>query len=483
MPLATAEQSRASTVVSPSRARIFGYSLGEGAASISLNGISAFAMLYYSQVLGVPASLVGIALGITVFWDAISDPVMGYVSDCTRSRFGSRLPYVVAGGFLLAVSFFLLWVVPAWFETTTGMFIAVLGLNLAVRTASTILLVPYTALGFEMCQTYLDRSTVQGVRYFVNMITNLVFVAIAWMVFFPDSIGEDGQRIDGTLVKSNYLLMSSVLSVALLLFVLGSVWATRIYAIDNRGAPTEGKQLSNFFKLMSMILRDRIAWIVFGFYGFAQFGMMVTSQLQMYTYVFFMEFRPIEKTFVHGAGMVAFALGSLVLPFFVDRIDKKRTAYVGVCAGMIGNLGLAALFSTGILPPRTLIDVFGLEVPIGVVLFGLGQALWWGGCGMLTPLATSMIADISNLDQRRSGMNRDGSYSALFSFSLKAAASVGLLVTGIVVPLSGIVPEATTQTPEASSLMALLTFLIGPVTLVAAFLVVRTYPLDRKSVE
>ncbi len=93
---------------SVSRIKIFGYALGDGAVSITMTGVSNFAMLYYTQILGLGAVYAGIALSITMFWDAITDPAMGHITDNTRTRFGRRVPYMVLGGIAMALSFFLL---------------------------------------------------------------------------------------------------------------------------------------------------------------------------------------------------------------------------------------------------------------------------------------------------------------------------------------------------------------------------------------
>lgn len=85
---------------------IYGYALGEGAVSLSMNGIANFGMLFYTQVLGLGPKYAGLALSVTLIWDAISDPIMGHITDNTRSRFGRRHPYMITGGLLLAVSFF-----------------------------------------------------------------------------------------------------------------------------------------------------------------------------------------------------------------------------------------------------------------------------------------------------------------------------------------------------------------------------------------
>jgi GPH family glycoside/pentoside/hexuronide:cation symporter len=459
--------------------RIFGYALGEGAVSITMNGIANFAMLYYTQVLGLGAGYAGLALSITLLWDALTDPVMGHLTDNTRTRFGGRLPYMLVGGAALAVSFYLLWSVPPQFHTPVAVFWCILVVNLVVRTAVTIFLVPYTALGFEICPEYADRSRLQGVRYGFNMFVNLIFGAFAWTLFFKDRTAPDGARIDGTTILGNYLTMAAVLSAATLALVLLCAVFTWRYARDNRGQHLPGNSLAAFRADMTSILTNRLAWTVFGFFACAQLGMLMTSQIQMFTYVLYMEFNETQKTAVHGAGMIAFALGSLSLVRLSRYYDKKPCGYAAGLVCVAGGLGLLLVFGTGWLDRGAVLNVGGLTIPLAVIVFGFLQSLWWGGCGMLVPLATSMIADLADLDYRRTGVLKDGSYAAVFSFVVKAAAAGGMFITGRLVDWSGFVAGADKQTAGALDNIAIMTFVCGPLTVLAALFVLRHYPVDR----
>jgi len=460
-----------------STARILGYALGEGATSITINGISNFAMLYYTQVLGLGAVAAGIALSISLIVDAVVDPVMGHITDNTRTRYGARLPYILWGGIALAITFLLVWLLPGW--TKSALFICVLGTNLAVRLAMTVFGIPYNALGFEICPEYEDRSRLQGIRMAFNQAVNLLFGAMAWSMFFRDQTGPGGARIDGTTIAGNYMNMGIVLAVFALILVLLCVAATRFSGKDNRGAHLEGNTLGAFWKDLTGILCDRVAWYVFGFFSIAQFAMLVVSQIQMFTYVFFMKLPADAKTMVHGGGMVAFGIGAILQSWLTQRMDKKTAGYIGMIASMAGGLSLFVIFMGGLLKPESSFSLGGLAIPIGFIAFAFGQALWWGGCGIMTPLAMSMVADLSEINFLKTGVLKDGSYGAFFTFILKACMSVGLLVTGWVVDWSGIVSGAATQTPEAAFNIAVITFLSGPVLVVLSFLILRKYPVDR----
>jgi glycoside/pentoside/hexuronide:cation symporter, GPH family len=467
---------------------IIAYATGEGAYSVSYNGISAFALLFYVQVLGLSGKWAGIALSITMLWDAVSDPIMGHITDNTRSRYGRRHPYILAGGFFLAAAFFFLWSVPGIVKGPQAIFWYLLGMNFIVRTASTIFGVPYAALGFEICTDYEERAKLQSVRYISNMTTNLLFTAGGWMLFFGDRKEAAGRVVDGTMLEANYRRMGLVLSLAIVGLILVCYFSTRKYAVDSRSRPDiSGNSLKAFFLDMRDILRDRLAVSVYAFFGVASLGMLLVSQVQMFTYRFYMDFPDFLKTIVHGSGMVGFAVGSLVATPLVRRLDKKPAAAVGVALNVAGNVLLYVFFIGGILAPQASLRlpeslplIGGRMLPLAALVFALGQAMYWAGNGLMAPIAISMIADISEINKHRTGILKDGSYSAFFSFFNKAASSLGLLITGLVLDWAGIVPEAASQTPAASKNVARLTFIFGPVFALLALLIMLTYPVNRQ---
>lgn len=467
----------------PSLPRIFGYAAGEGVVSITMNGISTFAMLYCTLVLGLSAAHAGFALSISMFWDAITDPAMGHITDNTRTRFGRRHPYLVAGGFLTALFFTSLWLLPGASSDSTILFWLVLLITILVRTSITVYMVPFVALGFELCPNYESRSRLQGIRYFVNQGINFIFSSLALVLFFRDQKAADGTRIDGTTIAENYLHLGLTMGLVILILGTTCIFCTVRYAQDNRGQTVQGNSLAAFRDDLLAILRDRLAWYVFGFLLLAQLGMMLTSQTQMFTYVFFMELEAIEKTIVHGGGAIAFSLGALSLTRLVKLLDKKPVGFLAMALSASGGFFLLAFFSTGLVTPDARIVFLGFDLPYGVGLFAIGQWMWWGGCGVLVPLATSMVADLSELNYLRTGILKDGGYASVFSFFLKTAASLGLFLTGWIVTWAGIESQAEIQTPSAIRNIALLTFLCGPATILLSFLVLRNYPVTRSYME
>jgi GPH family glycoside/pentoside/hexuronide:cation symporter len=467
----------------PSR-DLWAYASGEGATSITMNGMGNFALLFYTQIMGMSPEIVGIALFLATFWDAITDPLMGTITDRTNSRFGRRHPYMLVGGVLVCVAFVALWFIPESFRGEKVLFGYLLGLNIIVKTAFTVFVVPYTALGFEMCKAYDDRARLQGIRYGFNMFMNILFGGFAWMLFFPEVTAADGSIIDGTKVEAIYLNMGVILGIVSLLLVLFCVYATYKYAekgdalkantVEDDGLAGHAKA---FIHDLKDVYSDKLVWFVFGFFGLAQFSMMVVSQVQMFTYIEYMEFTAAQKTFVHTGGMLGFAVGSLGLGSMVKRWDKKKTGIVAMVISSAGGLGLFAVFTGGLLDPQANVGGF----PLAVAVFGVLQMLWWGGCGIIVPLATAMIADLSEVKKWQTGEVTEGRYAAGFSFFLKLANSLGLLVTGFILKSVGYISGAEAQAPAAINNLAVTTFIAGPILMAVSFFVLRFYPITHES--
>jgi glycoside/pentoside/hexuronide:cation symporter, GPH family len=192
------------------------YGSGECANSLVMNSVFAFAMLYYTKALHLDPSWAGLAMSVSVLWEAFTEPVIGHLSDNTRSRWGRRHPYMMAGGLIMAACSCLMWAVPAGFRSSQlGLFWYLVLLNLCLRAGLTLFCVPYLALGFELCTDYQGRSRIQSIRHIFNMAANLAGPALAWSIFFQD---RDGIR--GTTMAENYFRMGVAFSLATFLFVV-----------------------------------------------------------------------------------------------------------------------------------------------------------------------------------------------------------------------------------------------------------------------
>ena len=386
----------------------------------------------------------------------------------------------------MAICFYFLWAVPEFFRNVSFLFWYLVIINLFLRTATTIFFVPYVALGFEICTDYFERSKLQGVRVGFNMALNLIGPAMAWAIFFKDRVGEES-----TSVESNFVNMGTTFSIAMLIFVFMIVFSTKKYAKDSRkNLGIVGNDLSHLYKDLKDTILDRHPRTIFIFILIAGIGFVFVACLQMYIYVYFMKFSSMQKSFVHGSGMIGAGAGALVSSLLVRVFDKKATVCMGAILSIICNLSLAFIFSTGLLPTDLVYDLsdkasflVGYSVPVSMICFTILQALYWSGWGIMLSVSSSMMADVSEVNMHKTGVTKDGSYAAMFSFVIKAATSLGILLSGFCLSWVGFISGSETQSPEAINGLAMITFIGGAAISIMSIIAIAKYSINKEYME
>lgn len=452
--------------------------MGEGASSLTMNGIAGFAMLYYTQALGLPFAQAGIAFSVASFWDAVVDPAIGHLSDNTHTRWGRRQPYILIGGILLAVTFYYLWAVPAFISQHGLLFVYALTVNLLIRTSFALFSVPYVALGFEICTDYHQRSQVQGARIAFNMLANLCGPALAWSLFFPDS--KVAGAPEATSVVSNFLHMGLAFAIATVAFTLVVVLTTRHHITDTRGVVTgTGNSFGAFLGDFRQIIGDRYLQPIVIFVCIGLIGAVFVATLQMYLYVYFMHLTALQKTIIHGGGMILCGSGALVGVKLERKFDKKHAVCIGAGIAAVADMTAGVVFLTGLLKPASAWVIAGHSLPIGVIVFGGCDMLNWFGIGLYSSLANSMIADVAEVNELESGVRKDGGYAAIFAFLTKLVLSVAVFISSACLAWVGFVNGSDQQTPTALRWLVLLTFGLGSLFAGLVIPIALRYPITR----
>ena len=460
------------------------YGVGECANSLVMNGVFGFAMIFLTKALGLNPAWAGVAMAVSVVWEAVFEPIMGHISDNTRSRWGRRHPYMIVGGIMMAFSSYMIWFVPEIFRSSQ---LSILGyvivINMVLRTGLTMFFIPYMALGFEMCSDYHGRAKIQSIRQIFNMAANFAGPALAWSIFFHD------QGVRSTTVAANYLHMGTAFAISTAVFVLIVVVFTFQWHEDTRHAVREAKAgwVKGFLVDMKQILRDPNPRWVFVFVFVVCAGMVLVSSLQIFVYDDYMKFSAIEKSIAHGATMVGMAFGAFFSVGLAKKFDKRNTVLFGGLVSVLANLALGCLFVTGLVPQDASWNMAGHVVPMALCLFVPLHAAYWLGNGVMLPIANAMMADVSGIYQLHSGINKDGAYSSVFSLSMRMAISLSLMASGFCLDLIGYkVPkgaQAVSQSPEANWRLGAVTFVLGAFICLLSLLAIRKYPLTRSLLE
>jgi Na+/melibiose symporter-like transporter len=424
-----------------STATILAFGVGNAAEGVKTTVYGSFVLFYYQQVLGVSGSLAGLALAISVFFDAITDPIVGQVSDRVNSRWGRRHPYIAAATIPLALSFFLLFNPPANLSGEAT-FIWLLCFAVMARISLTFYEVPHMALGAEMASDYHQRTTLFTVAAGFRVIFGLAITFFAYRFLFPTTTQFD----PGLLNPQGYFYLGAlcgiVIIVALLLCVLGTK-----HQIPHLMKAEAGQSITatGAFKDMLRLFKNiSFRAVVLGLFFFMLI-VNIEQGLSPYTAVHFWGLAT-EKISLFPVAQLAGAIIALPVIQACTRRYDKRNCLIAVTAIYFVNVNL---FICGRLFFPSLFPENGSPLILAFVLtyyFFVGFV----GISILTTI-NSMIADVADEYASTSGIRREGSFYAARSFAGKSAGAIGLFLTGVLLDLIrfpesaelGSVPEDT----------------------------------------
>jgi glycoside/pentoside/hexuronide:cation symporter, GPH family len=403
------------------------YLTGEFAFALAINGLSSFALLYYTGVVGLSPALAGLALAIGVFWEAATQPLTGYLSDRTQSRYGSRHPWMAVGGFLIVVGFYLLWNAVLFAgDGDWAKFGYLLACNLIVRTGLTLFVVPFIALGFEMTPTYDGRTKLQSLRVVINEVGNFAGPAMAWSLFFYDRKGPDGRILPGTQFAESFSTMGLASTVAIAISVLVLLIGTRRLAVNCRSSNVTLKKGAGFWRDARATLFDPYGRWIFGFVLIAQVSMVVVGSLQVYLYDDLLRLVSQQKTVAAAAFIIACGLGAALSGWLAERLDKRPTALAGL---------FVSVCATAVLGVATFLGYFAAGGQSAFVVFVAVISLYWAGSGVVLAMGPAMIGDVAELRHTQAGESHEGSYSAMLTLCMRVALALGLILTGWILQL------------------------------------------------
>jgi Na+/melibiose symporter-like transporter len=413
------------------------YSIG-GAGYGVLYNAHYFVLIYYSQVLGLDPGLAGLAVGIGLVFDAITDPLIGYLSDGTRSRWGRRHPWLFSSILPLGASFYFLWNPPGFIEGNTLLFAWLVVCNVSMRTALTMFLVPAYAIVAELTSDYDDRTRLlTGFHVLYAVFTNgmSVLMYAIWLVpteEITDGIMNPAGYQDAGLFGTVIIVMSVlVFSIGLRRFI------PRLK--ENRIDKPLG--LGQFFRQVADVFRSASARVVVmgGVLYYAGTGTYVA--LWVYIYSYFWEFTSEQISII----VIPMALAAVFLPPAMARWgvgrEKRTVAIVGMLGAMAINVIPISLRLLDLFPENGTEALFWIMFAAGFFetnLFLVFDISW-----------RSMIADLAEQTELDTGRRNEGVISSTITFATKCADALGTLIAGILLTLIAFPTEtAVGEVPE-----------------------------------
>ncbi len=398
-------------------------SIPEGMKNWAFN---TFALLYYNQVLGVEAYLVSAALMVALFFDAVTDPIVGAYSDRLRTRWGRRHPLMLVAAIPLGLSMY------AVFNPLNGLselqlFVWLLVFSVLTRGFMTLYFVPWAAMGVELSEDYHERTSVMAYRYAIGW-----FVGVSASVFVFNFIMVDtkldGKSIAGQLNPAAYsdfaLLCGALMAIGALLCVV-----LMLREIPYLRQPTERMPRYSFKQTYSDItialqnsqLRLKFVCILLA----STVGGAMTN-LMIYMQTFFWGFQSEDM-----AWMALSSVGALlvfpVLPAIQKRWDKKHILIFCYLLLPAKGVLLVSLRFLDVLPANgdplllALIVLQGMTTVFLLVLSGI--------------ISASIAGELLDDQELRTGLRQEGVFSSVVFFAEKSMTGVGIMIGGLVLTL------------------------------------------------
>jgi glycoside/pentoside/hexuronide:cation symporter, GPH family len=423
----------------------FSYALP--AYALAIIGIPVYVYIpkFYTDVVGVNVILLGYILFSVRIFDAVTDPVIGYLSDRTRTRFGRRRPYIALGSIFTAFTMIMLFNPPdatPSFETLWfGVFIYALFLFW------TIVTVPYESLGPEITFDYKERISLFGMRDGFLLAGTLA--AVATPAFIQWIFGLSGDSAD----ERTKFFWISMLYAPLL---IGTAWWC-VFVIKE--LHPQQKKRTGFFPGIRQVTHNRPFIILLIAYTISAVGNNLPATLILF-YVQYVLQSNLADLFL----LLYFVTGIIFLPgwiFIARRIGKKFAWLVSMT---INTGAFTGVFFLG--PGDALI--YGILVILSGVGFGASLAI-----------PSAIQADVIDYDEFLTGERREGQYIGLWSISKKLAAAVGIGAGLSILGLAGYTPNVE-QTPTVQLVLRTLYALVPSLCNLLAIIVALAYPINEK---
>ncbi|TSB01770.1 MFS transporter [Sphingorhabdus contaminans] len=441
------------------------HGLGSVAYGVKDNGFSVFLLIFYNQVLGIEAGIVGTVIMAALIFDAFADPIIGELSDRTQSKWGRRLPWLYASAIPLGIIWMLLWHPPEMDQTGTVIWLfctAVLA-----RTLVSMCEVPSIALVPELTADYDERTRLMRYRFLFGWAGGLLILIFAYGIFFTgpkgvsDPAGYDAYSLCGALMMAGAVLISA----------LGQhKWV----AAQSPPAP-RGAGLRHALTEVKATLSNRaFLWLT----SAALFGLInqgITFALSNYQLAFLWQLEQMQMLYyallLFGTVIIAF----IIVPPLSGRLGKKNAAILLAILSLAFNSAMYLGWLIDLVPGAP--DNPSILYMFSFLIVSNGAAV---GMMMLT---SSMMADVVEASQQETGRRSEGLFFAGYFFMQKCAVGIGTFFAGMILTFANFPQDAVPGKVDASVLDGLaLYYMVALATLgIIGILILRHFPISRES--
>ena len=417
--------------------------------------------------LGMNPALVGLLGALPRLTDAITDPLMGYISDHTKSRWGRRRPYIFAGAIVAGILYVALWQLPESRTESFYFWYFLIG-SILFYGAYTVFATPWVALGYELTPDYNERTRLMGVQNFIGQLAYVISPWFLWIMTNQNWFADQMAGAKGLALGVGITAVAlGVLPAIFLRERLNEVAAAEVDAAD--GGHGLVHSLKDFFHGLKVTISSRpfLKLCVATFLVFN--GFILISSFQFYVIIYYVfggdQLLGSQYAGYAGtAGAVSNFVAIVLVTWLGTRIGKRRAFFVSTGISVFGYVLKWFCYNP---------DIPWLVVlPAPFMAFGLA--------GLFT-LMGSMIADVVDADELETHQRREGMYGSIFWWVVKLGMAAALAGGGVLLNATGFDVElGGAQTDQAIVLMRLFDAFIPALTSVIAIWAVASYGITEQ---
>lgn len=444
-----------------------GYGVGDMANGLALASTAFYLLFYLTNVVRLSPELAGAALMVGRLWDAITDPVMGWITDRTNTRWGKRRPYLLFGAIGYGASFFLLWTIPA-FSSEAMTFLYVALILILFNTLMTVVFIPYQTLTASMTNDYNERTSLTGYRMVLSQIAFLIGATVPAIIVGWNSTPA-AQELLGRLPfaeawgswagsdRQGYFLFAALF----MLLIVAAVWTsfafTREEISNEEPQQLSGSPLGYVRELIKLVSTNRIFRCSLLIKLLSTCAATIVSAKLQY-YVTYVLGRQEDFSSIIGSLFVA---AIFAIPFWVwlsKRLGK-------IIAYQIGSYGYCIVLFVLLVSGK---DASGFIFPIAVAAGVFHSA------ALLIPW--TIIPDVVEVDEYNQGIRREGLLYGGTTFAYKLGSGLSIFIAGLVLASLGFDPDSASSEDLTSGI--LLSVTVIPIGLfLLSILAARRYEL------
>ena len=428
------------------------YGAGDLGPAMTANLLIFYQLIFFTDVVHIPAGLASLVLVIGKVWDAVNDPIVGVMSDRTQSaKWGRRYPWILWGAIPFGITFVLQWVQPAMDGMALFWFYVVMGV--LFNTAYTAVNLPYTALTPEMTQDYNERTSLNGFRFTFSIGGSLLSIIL--MIIISPMVQDKGDR---------YLLASVIIAILSIGSLFWCVMGTKARTLSNRSVVVYEDEVP-ILQQVKIAFSNRPFLYVIGIYLCSWLALQITATVIPFFVSRYM--LPLNENADRDTNFVVLAVQGtalLALSFWSwvsARYGKKATYFAGMGIWLIAQVGLF------LLQPGQVVLMYVLAVMTGL------------GVSTAYLIPWSMLPDVIDLDELQTGQRREGLFYAFMVLLQKIGLALGIFLVGQGLALSGYQGDVK-ETPIAAILAIRVS--VGPlptVFLIAGVVLAYFYPVTK----